>query len=120
MKNIAVVALIAVSTVALADSPSFNCAKASTYAEKTICGSSLLSKLDVALARNYKDMLFAATVDGDADDLKKDQKAWVIKRNKCTTETCLVDLYRERVDSVCDKPTMHVAHPICIEADDIK
>lgn len=121
MKTVTVAALLlTLSTVAFADGPSFNCAKASTYVEKTICGSQLLSKLDVALAKNYKDMLFAANVDGAGDDFKSEQKAWVAKRNKCTTEKCLVDLYRERVDGVCDQATMHVAHPICIEADDIK
>lgn len=102
----------------LAHATSFDCKKASTYVEKTICSSPLLGKLDDALADNYRDMLASDLGDGGAD-LKKEQRAWVAQRNKCTSEKCLVDQYRKRVDDVCDAPVVTGIHAACVQSDDI-
>jgi hypothetical protein len=40
--------------------PSFDCTKASTYSEKTICSDPLLGRLDGALSENYRHMLILA------------------------------------------------------------
>ncbi|MGF6699561.1 uncharacterized protein OKW38_004173 [Paraburkholderia sp. MM5496-R1] len=103
----------------LAHATSFDCKKASTYVEKTICSSPLLGKLDDALADNYRDMLASDLGDGGAS-LKKEQRAWVARRNKCTSEKCLADLYRKRVDDVCDAPVVTGIHAACVQSEDIQ
>jgi uncharacterized protein len=113
--------LLTLSSAAFADGPSFDCAKASSYVEKTICGSELLKSLDVALSKNYKSMMVVSSnLPGGAQDLRQEQKAWIGKRNKCSTEECLVDLYRARVNEICDIPMINGAHPDCIMSEDIK
>ncbi|CAG9183222.1 lysozyme inhibitor LprI family protein [Cupriavidus pinatubonensis] len=102
----------------LAHAVSFDCKKASTFVEKTICSSPVLGKLDDALTENYKAMLATDLGDGGAS-LKKEQRAWIGQRNKCTTEQCLVDLYRKRVDDVCETPVVSGMHASCVQSSDI-
>ena len=54
--------------------PSFDCAKASTFSEKSICSDPLLGNLDGALSENYKYMLASDIGDGARADLKETQK----------------------------------------------
>jgi uncharacterized protein len=103
----------------MAHAASFNCAKASTYAEKTICFDATLGRLDDALTDNYNAMLATDLGDGGVS-LKKEQRAWIAQRNKCTTDKCLVDLYRKRVDDVCDAPVVTGVHAPCVQSSDIK
>ncbi len=102
----------------LAHATSFDCKKASTFVEKAICANPLLGKLDDALTDNYKGMLATDLGDGGAS-LKKEQRAWLAQRNKCTTEKCLIDLYRKRVDDVCDAPVVTGIHAACVQSSDI-
>jgi hypothetical protein len=94
-------------------SPSFDCTKANSFAENTVCKSQLLSRLDSALGGNYKAMLAANIGDGARRDLRETQRKWIAERDKCTTEYCLTALYRERVDAVCDYPVESGIHPGC-------
>jgi len=104
----------------LAHAASFDCKKASTFVEKTICANPLLGKLDDALTENYGAMLASDLGDGpDNKNLKKEQRAWIAKRNKCTTDQCLVDLYRKRVDDVCETGVVSGVHPVCVQSSDI-
>ena len=83
--------LIALGAVFISSSAfavSFDCAKASTFAEKTICSDPLLGKLDDALSRNYNAML-GADFGGSVKDLRNEQREWIANRNKCTTRECL-------------------------------
>ena len=59
-------------------------------------------------------------ISGGTKNLKLEQKAWIIKRNKCTSEKCLIDAYQSRIDEVCDIPMITGMHPNCIESEDIK
>lgn len=104
----------------MANAVSFDCAKASNFAEKTICTSALLSKLDDALSENYQAMQAGDIGDGARKDLRKTQKQWLSERNKCKTENCLVDAYRKRIDENCDYPVISGVHPICTLSHDIK
>ena len=72
--------------------PSFNCDKASTIIEKTICSSSELAKLDNSVALAYKNALS----NGTHTDLKTTQKKWIKSRNSCQTEKCIEKAYVER------------------------
>lgn len=104
----------------MAHATSFNCAKAATFVEKTICADATLGKLDDALTDNYNAMLAPDLGDGpDNKALRKEQRAWIAQRNKCTTEKCLTDLYRKRVDDVCDSGVVTGMHPTCVQSSDI-
>jgi uncharacterized protein YecT (DUF1311 family) len=100
--------------------PSFDCAKASTFSEKAICNDPLLGKLDGALSENYKNMLASDIGDGARADLKESQKKWLIERDKCTNNQCLYDAYRKRINEVCEYPVISGVHPICTSSDEIK
>lgn len=77
--------------------PSFDCAKASNSAEKMICSSQELSKLDQQLAAQYKKARDTAS---DSEKLKADQIAWVRSSRKCTDEGCLVKAYKTRLSEL--------------------
>lgn len=101
-------------------SPSFDCAKASTFSEKAICTDTLLGKLDGALAENYKYMLASDIGDGARGDLKSTQRKWLAARNKCIDNQCLAGTYRKRIDEVCEYPVISGVHPVCANSDEIK
>lgn len=100
-------------------SPSFDCAKASTFSEKSVCSDPLLGKLDGALSENYKNMLASDIGDGARGDLKETQKKWLGERNKCTDIQCLTNAYRFRIDEMCEYPVISGTHPICASSDEI-
>lgn len=100
--------------------PSFNCNKASTFVEKSICSVPLLGSLDGALSENYKYMLASNIGDGAIEDLKSTQKKWMSDRNKCTSTQCIEEFYRSRIDEVCEYPVISGVHPICTRAEEIK
>lgn len=98
---------------------SFDCKKASTFVEKTICSEPLLSKLDDALAENYKSMYYS-NFGGSQKSLKAEQLRWLASRNKCTNSACLIKSYQKRVDETCDYGVVSGVHPICKMADEIE
>lgn len=110
-------ALVLLASQAIA--ASFDCSKASTYAEKEICADSLLQRLDVALAQNYKGML-ASDFGGSKKALREEQLRWISQRNKCTSTKCLIDAYRKRLDETCDYGVVTGVHPECTLSEDIK
>ena len=79
--------------------PSFDCAKASTPVERTICKSPELAKADRDVSAAYTAL--AAKLNGAAKDhLVKDQQRWAGNRNRaCTGEdaaACLKSRYENR------------------------
>ena len=76
---------------------SFDCAKAGTAVEKTICGNAVLSGLDEHLGRYYVVALEAAGA--GAACLKSDQRSWVKTiRNPCGADAqCLSAAYLQRL-----------------------
>lgn len=101
-------AVILLSAVAAAPAfarvgPSFDCAKASSQIEKTICGSDELAKADADLAAAYN--AFSAKLDKPAQEhLAKDELRWIAQRNKQCIGTaalafdCLKYGYPERIE----------------------
>ncbi len=76
-------------------SASFDCKKASTFIENTICNDTELSKLDEQLAAAYKKVFKSLS---DKTDLKKDQFDWLKNnRDKCMSLECLKTSYINRV-----------------------
>ncbi len=79
-------------------SPSFDCAKASSTAERMICSSNELAQADVQLAQVYKAAL-GNTADKAA--LKKEQAAWLKnQRNICTDANSMLKVYQERISQL--------------------
>jgi uncharacterized protein YecT (DUF1311 family) len=74
---------------------SFDCAKAGTAVEKTICADRELARLDRQLARLYKQALTRAP---ETRELLAAQARWLrTRRNPCSTKTCLKTVYEQRI-----------------------
>lgn len=78
--------------------PSFDCAKASSSAEKLICSNEELASLDVEMMSAYKQL---ADGNPDKNALKKEQINWIkSKRDACTTVACMADAYHGRINEM--------------------
>jgi uncharacterized protein YecT (DUF1311 family) len=98
--------------------PSFDCAKASTQVEKTICADAALSQLDAALSANYRSK---ATFKLGKNQTRfiADQRAWLKQRNTCQTADCLRESYTLRIGQICnDYPVTSDNPPKCITAEE--
>ena len=94
----AIFAISFLSFAAVTHAASFDCAKASTLVEKTICSDTKLSELDSRLMQSYKKAL--ATIP-DASGLKAAQRAWLTGvRNKCADAECLSRAYTDRLNAL--------------------
>jgi uncharacterized protein YecT (DUF1311 family) len=85
--------------------PSFDCAKASSAVDRTICKEPELAKADREMAAAYAALL--AKVSGGAkEDLQKDQMRWIGDRNSgCAADTdgmvpCLKKRYAARTENL--------------------
>ena len=80
---------------------SFDCSKATSEIEKTICGSELLANADTELGLLYKSLISALSIE-DKRFLKKEQLDWLAYRDKTclnpkTNIACLQELYSTRL-----------------------
>jgi len=79
------------------EGPSFDCAKAASDAEKTVCGDARLSALDREVAALYK---AAQTGPGELD-VAAEQRGWIKGRDACwqavDANRCLVESYQTRI-----------------------
>lgn len=79
---------------------SFDCKKATTPVEQTLCGNPELNRLDTTLGEHYRramDKLQGAP----RDALRNSQRAWLQTRNACGSDvTCLQPLLSQRVVEV--------------------
>jgi uncharacterized protein len=98
MKSITIAALmLALSTVALADGPAFNCGKASSKVEKMICADSALSDADTVNADLYKEVVRTSD---KPSQVKLEQRQWLKSRNACQTVNCIAQAYNARYDQL--------------------
>lgn len=82
-----------------ANSASFDCSKAATWVEKTICKNPELSRLDEAMAKKYKKDLSNASDKDDKDNIIINQRLWLkFQRNTCKDKECLIREYKERIE----------------------
>ena len=76
---------------------SFDCSKAGTFIEISICDNDTLSKLDEELAKVYRKAKKSTNIKA----LKKEQRKWVKqKRNSCQNVPCLTVRYRMRINAL--------------------
>ena len=95
----------------LAAAASFDCTKAGTEIEKSICTNEVLSKLDDELASSYRSAKASSV---NPDKLLADQRIWIRGRNACKNDECLKNSYNLRIDqlrkadSSLNKPTANI------------
>lgn len=65
---------------------SFDCSKAASFAEVSICKDGYLSSVDSILGRAYSKALEATA---DPQTLRQSQREWLATRDACTTQKCL-------------------------------
>lgn len=82
---------------------SFDCNKASNYAEVQICQDVYLSGLDEKISKSYKSALQARK--DQKDFLRLSQREWLEKRNQCSSKACLDETINERIKTL-DKVTL--------------
>ncbi|WP_462322166.1 lysozyme inhibitor LprI family protein [Halochromatium sp.] len=79
-------------------SAGFDCTKAKTGVEKTICADPALSELDDELTTSYRAAL-GKTIDANA--LRASQRSWLeYRRDSCKTRVCLTSVYRDRLQQL--------------------
>ncbi|MFZ4533585.1 MAG: lysozyme inhibitor LprI family protein, partial [Alsobacter sp.] len=107
----AVAAVLVLGSGSAVQAQSFDCAKARTPVELTICASPGLRDQDRAMAEAFTAAL--AREPAKADELRKAQRAWLTGRGKaCVTPdaaptkitACLIGLYRARLASLQTAP----------------
>lgn len=112
MRRHSAVAAVFAAAIAAQDSvaettgrPSFNCRKASNWAEKTICSNPALVDLDRRMAEVYRRVGDGMT-EGERAALTEGQRAWIAERNACEREAkpldCLRFSYEERLGALVD------------------
>jgi uncharacterized protein len=92
---------------------SFDCTKASNFAEKEICSDGYLSGLDTSLSRNYKAALLKAPDRQDA--LIQSQREWLATRNQCTTQKCLDQAMVTRFKAIEDFTSAEIGRRLELE-----
>ncbi len=96
------VALLVATSALAAPKASFDCAKATTIIEKSICSDAELATLDAELARLYKVRLASADA-ALKSRLKAEQRGWQRTRDEecaATGSACLKRLYTSRIDEL--------------------
>jgi uncharacterized protein len=73
---------------------SYNCQKAKTFVEKSICQDQELSTLDDELSSAYQQ---AEDSSKNPKDLKKQQLKWLKERDACQTVGCVKKSYQKRI-----------------------
>lgn len=80
------------------EQPSFDCRKAASLSEKTICANAALSQLDFQLGRTWKTLLDAFSDSDQSARIKADQRTWIARREGCGADAnCIAKLYRDRL-----------------------
>ncbi|WP_431257296.1 lysozyme inhibitor LprI family protein [Roseateles chitinivorans] len=100
MRMVGVAMLLMTGLYSSTHAASFDCKKAGTRIEKMICGDSKLSDMDDELGIYY-----APGDDVAATDPRRvAQRAWLAKRNACTTAACVENQYHLRLSQLACAP----------------
>jgi uncharacterized protein len=86
--------LLCLVLVPAARAATFDCNKASSFAEKVVCSDSRITAMDDELGGLYKEA-FASSPNKDA--LKTEQKAWLASRDRCQDSNCIMKAYSDRI-----------------------
>jgi len=89
-------------TIEVANAQSFNCRKASNEAERAICRSRGIAKMDRRSAALFHKII--SQLAGDvADRMRDNQRAWLVARDACGADRgCLTRAYQTRIAAFSD------------------
>jgi len=97
-KYASVFAIASLTFLGGVNAASFDCAKAATPLEKTICGSTRLSELDEKLGEAYKSARAASI---DPTKLKNEQIEWIKEARNCQSDAiCVERVYIARLSEL--------------------
>ncbi len=83
------------------EQPSFDCRKAASLSEKTICADAALARLDSQMGRTWKRLLDNFDTEVAQQTLmKQDQRAWMAGRDQCADADCIRKMYRDRLSAL--------------------
>ena len=82
-------------------SPSFNCRQGLGRSERMVCASGALSALDRRMSSMFYSALAGATPQVRAN-LRRSRDRFLAFRNRCGTEQCVAQAYRDRMDEIQD------------------
>lgn len=91
MKIVLMVAGLLLSLSTSVYSASFDCKKASNFAEREVCADKTLSSLDEQLSALYE------KINNEQGNWRESQLFWLKERSNCKTKQCLLATYQERV-----------------------
>lgn len=87
--------LLSLGSLPLSHAASFDCSKASSVVEKSICDNEELSALDERLS-----LLYREKYELDPNAQKKEQTLWLSERNKCLDVGCIKESYNNRISQL--------------------
>jgi len=88
---------LALAQTLLPDGPSFDCSKARSRIDRSICADSSLAALDRRLAELFA-IAQAQTL--DPGELKKTQRKWLRGRDDCEAADCIAQSYQQRIETL--------------------
>jgi len=90
------------ATAQTGEGPSFDCERARSWSELTLCVDPRLAELDRRMAALYGELRQALPTEGEAQ-LREDQRAFLAQRERCQQDSdeprvCLARRYRARIE----------------------
>ncbi len=96
----AILTLLLLGNVFVVQAASFDCNKAKSQDEKSICKDRVLSLLDTEMSRKYNEILKHLNKK-DRENSIDGQNGWLIERKNCGSNTyCLRKLYVEQINNM--------------------
>jgi len=95
----------------------FNCDKASTFAEKVVCSDSRITAMDDELGRLYKAALASSH---EKEALKAEQKAWLASRDRCQDSNCIMKAYSDRIAALKGGATASVTGTYTMKGGEVR
>lgn len=105
-------ALLLVGLASNSMAASFDCTKATNFAEKEICRDGYLSGVDNILSGRYKAALNSTD---QQDQLRQSQRDWLVIRDQCTTQKCLDQALAARIKALDDFKNAEIGKKLEIE-----
>lgn len=99
---VSLLALMGMACATPALAAGFDCTKAASFSEKTICADPRLSEMDDALGVLYKRTLATSA---DPAQTKAAQKSWLAERDRCADAACIARAYLARYQTLSTTPS---------------
>lgn len=90
--------LVLCGSLSNAFATSIDCSHVKTSSESIVCGDAKLLKLDTQLSEVYSKL--TKSKKANKAHLQKTQKDWLLIRDKCADESCMINAYSDRVGNL--------------------